>query len=705
MEDKTESTGQGQTQQYFGVGTSLDWESSSEKIILCVELPFWLLIAPSSFKLKVGGFETNVTVDNNGIEIQRGHQYTRTHLNTVFVGNSDASRNAVVPAGALPEGGLFRGTRTLLYIETFALADAIEAFVGPNGPRYQDGYRYFASLATGHLPVVNELINAYRRASVDPFATEVTAWDVPVWFVFHEGGTQSVCLYSHLVEDWYPTLRKGLDSEEVVPYEAATEDDVRLELSSEAVPGEIEMLDGWSLFHRGRYGDSIRSFVTAIEVLVEAELRRLMMNGGEPQSTIDSLLEETRSNFDSRLNAYCRLSRRRIPGPILHYVPYINGVRLAEELDRTRRLRHRIVHHGYRLDHRFTKPMLRAAETTSWLFNWLSEDGTFERRRTKNAAFFSGLRTDASMFESGIRDGKIIVFPLGHHRPPGLKESKPILITSFDRLVHADDILLRTIACSTAAGKDIEHFVKMCFFELGAGELLDSPYPVSEQAINERFRLELNGQLAIFFLLDMPGPLGIHHVEEINSTLQQIRGEGTEFRYVIAVVNDRMHRPWEERSHQVNEEVEQQSRSRNISIVRTADLARLVLATIKYNWCGETIIRDLLSGGLKQPMPPACEYFGDVYHFWERPRVVGVRPVGPRVVESGNLAAFLLRDRFHQHLIADPAIDNQGQVTFRIDLRRSEVPTGSKVFLLDPTSSFKPPAQDQTENETRGTFT
>ena len=489
----------------YGVGCSLDWNSATTEIAFAVELPFWLLMPSCQLTISHCGIDIPVGVENGGIEIQRGEQYSSTQRNTVFIGGEAAAKRAKMPVLGLSGGGFFRATKTLLYITAYPLIDACQAFFEDDGPRYQDGYRYFASLANGHMPVVNKIVNAYRRASVDPYASEVTKWDIPNWFAMlpprEEGqSAQSgvVCLYSGVVHDWFPTIRDGLEGESR-PLYAVSEDDVQNQLKIEATPGEADLLDGWSLFHSGRFADSIRSFVTAIEVLVESEIRKLLAKAGCSEHVIQSQLENTRSNFESRISQYCQLSGRRLPGPRLcGFPPYLNGLRLQDELTTTRRLRHKIVHHGHRLDESYRGPMLRAAETTSWLFDWIALHTDFESRRSANSTFFFGGRISDIPFESDVVDGKIAVLPL--FGPEGLPDAATAgegseefpavpVIEDYLKVVHFPSILLTPIGKDTKH-RDVEHFVRMSFYELGMGEIDDSPYPVSEKCLQDRFVFE-----------------------------------------------------------------------------------------------------------------------------------------------------------------------------------------------------------------------
>ncbi|MEZ5944955.1 MAG: hypothetical protein R3C18_26520 [Planctomycetaceae bacterium] len=680
----------------FGVGTSLDWDSPLLNVTLTVELPFWLIMPANSLRVTLGDFTTDVVIENQGVEIQRGRQFTRTHQNTVFIGGNDAARNASAPVTALPEGGLFRATRTLLHIETYASEDALNAFWGQDSPRYRDASRYFASLALGHIPLVNKVVNAYRMASVDPFAHEVTAWDVPVWFVGRPPEIQPVYLYSHLVEDWYPTIHKGIESDDEFPYFATSVETVQQYLTKGESPGEIEMLDGWSLSHSGRFGDSIRSFVTAIEVLVESEIRRLLVEKGHTPEQVDTQIEVTRNNFENRLKDYCKLSRRRIPGPNLHYVPYLNGIRLRDELERTRRLRHQIVHHGHRLDHTFSKPMLRAAETTSWLYDWISSPGDFEERRGKNSTFFVGAMTNAVRFECEIREGRIVVIPpfwLEELNEDSAEES--IVLTSIHRVVHNDMTLLRTIGRTPHEGKDLEHFVKMSFYELGVGELEDSPYEETSRAISERFRMRVGEKSIPVFALDTSGSLTGQQIEDVNVCMIEMKESGQLVDSAVLVVNDQNGREWFLRNAELDADSGKLAAEFGICVVRTPDLARMVLGAMKYSWSFTTIIGDILQGGVFRAGPPASQYLGDVYHFWDEQQVVGVETIATFKLSDADIVVIELPQRFHQCELAKPRLDSNGRLTFKIDLERCDVPVGSHVYLLDRHRSFQPEAVEE----------
>jgi len=669
-----------------GIWSGLDWNSELKEIIFCVELPFWLLMPSCQLPVEYKGFSTTVIIEHEGIEIQRGNQLSRGHSNTIFIGGKTATRDASFSLRDIWGGTLVRTTRALLYINTYAISDAIDALFNCEGPRRLVGHRYFASLAQGHLPIVNEVINAYRRASIDPYANEVTAWDVPRWIVCHHPVFESVSLFPHLINDEYPKIGEG---EKENDYFATDEAALKKHLSQSINPGEIEMLDGWSLFHRGRYGDSIRSFVTAIEVLLESEIRRILSERGTPEEEIENRLENTRSNFDKRLEDYRSLSKRRVPGPILHCLPYINGVRLDIELDYTRKLRHRIVHHGHRLDHEFVKPMQRAAETTSWLFDWLLNNGDFESRRNKNHVFFFGLHTSSTLLPCVVENGILIVKPPPWHDPI---KSEQIQI-SFNHVVHTDEILLCTISSSKNGGKDVEHFTKMAFFELGLGEIEDCPYEISEieqHPISERFFTEHLKQRILFFVLDCAELLDKNHINQVINFLTEKYQDGNGYDHAILVSNDQMDVDWSRRSGEIDEtEINKLACPHQLSIIRTADLAKIVLAVINHNWNSELTVSGMLQPGLQGSSPPHSTQLGSIYHFWDKHRIVGIQLEDSQSLSKGDLLALKLSDHYYQHELNDFKIDEENKLTFQIDLQRSQVPIGSKVFLLDQTKSIQ----------------
>src|SRR5208337_2660751 len=100
------------------------------------------------------------------------------------------------------------------------------------------------------------------------------------------------------------------------------------------------------------------------------KLREALAARGLSEEQVEDRLSRTFNDFEARLTEYSRTTGRRIPGPIVSMLPWINGVRLKCELGTTRQLRHKIVHEGLRLDHSMYSHLQRPMETMTWLFNW-----------------------------------------------------------------------------------------------------------------------------------------------------------------------------------------------------------------------------------------------------------------------------------------------------------------------------------------------
>jgi hypothetical protein len=677
--------------QSFGIGSSINWDSPLEPIAMAVELPFWLLIPNSDYVVEAAGARVSVVVDGTGIELQRGKQFTRTHATTVFMGSEEAYHRATVPAAGLPAGGLFRGTRTLLYVEAFAVSDALEAFFGPDVPRFQDGSRYMASLAVGQLGVVNALINGYRRAAVDPFASEVAAWDVPTWFVQHRERSRPICCYPHLVQDWYPTRSESFGSSKSYPLFATTPEAVAKQLSLKELPGEVELLNGWSRFYRGAYGDSIRSFVTAVEVLLEAEMRRLLAAVGTTEDEIENRLRETRSRFNLRLEAYCQLTKRRVPGPILHDVPYVNGSRFLYEFGQTRELRHDIVHGGFRLDHKYAGLMLRAAETTTWLFDWLSNGGDFEARRRVNLTLFSILRSDRGMFHCEVRDGKIVVT-----KPPYVSEDKVPDDLLLGSIVYSESYLLARIAPPNAQDRDVEHFTKMAFYEMGLGELEDSPYADKDGPIVERFRINWNGKAIGVYLLDVSEKFGRQHLDELDQSLPDEGEQANRSVRAVLIVNDQMTQPTLQRKA-LDAQLDAHAKSRGISVLATPGLARLLISAIRNRWARRPIAEAILELSELKAVPPMSRLLGEVIQFWPRIGVVGIRPLQGAVAVTGDIVAIEHGRKYEQLELGEVRIEDAGLMSVKLAPEVTKLSVGGKVFVLDKDRSFEPPEEPTTD--------
>ena len=334
-----------------------------------------------------------------------------SHSNTVIIERVDekpSDRAAATLAGMKQSGFTLRTTRTLISIKTNVLEDAIAA-IQESGRRRVDAQMYFRSFVHAHLPFVNKTINAYRRAGADPFTAEVTEWDIPVWYIDADENFIPISLIPYKESDGPPvTITPAGETNAITFVEA---NDIEEALILPEVPGEIDLLDAWSLYYRGRQSDAIRSLVTSLEVLLEAKLREYLNKAGLTEAEVESRLDKSWNDFQARLTEYTRISKRRVPGPILSIFPYINGVRLREELEQVRSLRHKIVHEGERISYPFHGQMQRAMETMTWLFNWLAESPPRRKRRLEGDPLKGLLRGSALSLAYEYTPGGVVVQP------------------------------------------------------------------------------------------------------------------------------------------------------------------------------------------------------------------------------------------------------------------------------------------------------
>lgn len=666
---------------FVGIGTSLNWESELQPIQLCVELPFWMLTPSCSLKYQTDVLDVAVTIENYGIEIQSGPRLTQRRANILFVGNDTFAPEALVPLRAVITGTNFRATRTLLILRSHAHTDALNAYSHDQGARFQDAALYFASLAQGHLPIINDLVNAYRSESVDPLCNELTPWDLPVWYIMYPHGPRPVWLQPHQIEDHYPEVYKNLDTRESFPHYATTPDAIARRLSAQMIPGEIDLLDGWSLFYRGRYGESIRSFVTAIEVLLEAQIRRILTDTGSTIAQINQQLDGTKQRFEDRLDLYCRLSNQRLPGPLLNMAPNVNGVRLHNELTRTRELSHRIVHHGHRLDHTFSRDMQRAADTTTWAFDWLTGSGDFERRRLKNLAYFSARNAVSNFFSTKIRDRKIVVQPFFPRSSKTSGEGRaPTIVEDIGRVVHDERILLRTISTSVHDGKDVDHFARMLFHDLGV-YLEDSPYDRTSNVIAERYWADIDNRLVWFFVVDADVDVAL--MRAISAYVDSRRiGSNDAVDRICIIWNHEGSQPWKQRTWRWDSEIDKLATEIGVSVCRTSDLARLFLGARKYSWPLKQILVDVLEPGLRAISPPNGRLLGHTYRYWSKPEIIGVQVNEDTSFERELLVALRLPDGFRQSRMVDFRRHSNNRLTFRMSMPRRDFRVDAELFAL-----------------------
>jgi hypothetical protein len=655
-------------------GVTLNWGSPFREILLHAELPFWLLVADCSLRVTVGDCTLELSITSSAIEIQRGKAYKDSHSNTAIIEKVEgkpSDRAAAILAGMKQSGFTLRTTRTLISIKTNVLEDAIAA-IQDGGRRRVDAQMYFRSFVHAHLAFVNKTINAYRRAGADPFTAEVTEWDIPVWYIDVDESFIPISLIPYKELDTPPLIARTGETSAIT---FVNGNDIEEALNLPEVPGEVDLLDAWSLYYRGRQSDAIRSLITSLEVLLEAKLREHLSRVGLTEAQVESRLDESWNNFQARLAEYTRVSRRRVPGPILSVIPYINGVRLRDELEQVRRLRHKIVHEGERISYPFHGQMQRAMETMTWLFNWLAESSPPRGRRLEGDPLKTSMRGVLLLAYEYTSAGVIV--------QQALDDAKTALTMEGE--------LRRQLVASIEKGSaDIEKFALMAVSQLGFGRIDTPPPEQNSPFFLERLILIYGDDRVPLFLHDTQESLGSDIVERIAARLLTLKVEGKAFSLALLIVNSQSGLEWQLRdiAEAVSETSAQMAVACGIAIVTTIDLFLLIKGAEARLWSFLEASQSLMRPGRVGIEPPGFRYVGYVRKFFDRPRVASVFLDGPATVRRGDFILIRLADRYYGQEIESMQKDGsdideaQGCVIgIQTALRRSDVGVGDPVFV------------------------
>jgi hypothetical protein len=382
----------------FYVGQDIDWDAPLRDVLLWVELPFWLMTNNGTVSVDVNGHSFDIATHDNYFELHAG--------------GFEDSRNSVIymgPVKPLDQFGqevqevrkdrpdlplAWRKCKTVLKIATLCNEDIWQR--GSPIGRPQSISMYLAELCRAHIPVVNQVIQGYRLATYDYFPFEVSPWDVPRWMIERDGDSIPGSLLPYKEWDIKPPVITG-PGEKPVPYQLITAGDLAAQIDAEPTPGELELLDALNLMERGDYSGAVRRVTTAIEVIVEAVVGR-EIEKAQGTKAAKKFIRDTRTNFPRRVGKHEKLSGRAFPAA------------LQRELDRTRKLRHRIVHGGYRIASGERGEAQRSVDTGRWIFNWFENDKTRFDVREKRIAF-RGLGRDITYgtFPSDITPSGVVI--------------------------------------------------------------------------------------------------------------------------------------------------------------------------------------------------------------------------------------------------------------------------------------------------------
>ena len=357
-------------------GDGIDLASPVDEVFLYVELPFWLMMPPGTVTVSLSGTDFDVEVCPPWMEVHAGHVLD-SRRTVAYHGPLDLEGE---PSEDLAERfdrdgtpWLRRPCKTVLRLAARAHAGALARPL-PTEPSRVAGERdaYRASLCEAHIPVVNELVQRYRLATWDHVPYEVSAWDVPVWWVDHADALHRTVLVPYKEWDAKPVTVgppvPPATEPHVRDFELTTAGALQGTSSGDATPGELDLLDARSLMERGDYTGAVRRTVTAIEAVLRSELLRELAKT-HAAGEAERLTAKTDNNFHRRLAQWTDL------------VDADMSQSLLDDLATTRKIRHEIVHRGRRLTHEERGTAQRA---------WTPDGGCTTRSRAVPSVLGSG---------------------------------------------------------------------------------------------------------------------------------------------------------------------------------------------------------------------------------------------------------------------------------------------------------------------------
>lgn len=384
------------------VGKELDWNAPLIDVSLWVELPFWLMTGDGPLTVEHAGISFEVMVSEACYELFI-HAVTDSRRTVQYLGPWPPHGELLESLDKLREQEpaaqfAWRKCRTVVKIPARCHESIFEQGFAGGASDTASAAIYRAELCRANIPVLNRLIQHYRLATYDYFAFEVAPWDVPSWMLEHEGRSVTTFLLPYKEWDRKPRVvdRDGNET----AYELISHQDLAATMDSPISPGEVELMDALNLMQRGDYSGAVRRVTTAIEVVVEAAVEQAM-DAQTGESDAAEFLRRTRMRFFDRIEKYEAITRRTFPKA------------LRKQLDRTRKLRHAVVHDGYRISVSDRGAAQQSVDTGRWIFNWFeNNESRAKLRETRLALRAAGRDVDAGVFPHEFTDKGIVIQPM-----------------------------------------------------------------------------------------------------------------------------------------------------------------------------------------------------------------------------------------------------------------------------------------------------
>lgn len=383
----------------YQFGQSIGWDAELTSVTLFVELPFWLMTPSYTFDVEVEGCTYALDVIDYFAELFGG-DVTDSRRTSLYIGPQEYEKVHREIRDELEQqqiAAVWRPCKSVVRIHSRANSDVLDAAADAEAPppRSREAQYYLQALCEAHLPILNRLIQGYRLHTYDFFAYEVSPWDVPVWYVHRPGaGSERVVLFDYATWDRKPQI--GPMDGDLVTYRLTIPPDLQDALDTLApTPGELELLDALNLMERGDYTGAVRRVTTAIEAVVEDELRKQLATHYSDEE-VEKRLTASRNDFPGRVRQYCKLSGRQLPQA------------LSDDLDRTRARRHQIVHQAHRVTFADRGSAQRSVDTGRWTFNWF--ENRPDRRDVREQLIATrSLGRHMSFFEAELTPEGVVV--------------------------------------------------------------------------------------------------------------------------------------------------------------------------------------------------------------------------------------------------------------------------------------------------------
>ena len=617
------------------------WQSPKIFATISAELPFWLMIKPCSIDLIIAGCPAQASIFQNLVAVHEGDLSLQSNNNLVTV-ISDGQPIQLDTGDSYTR----RPMKTVIEFDTYVHSAAIENWTNRGQVKSDDhsaiaavnySMQYFSALAHGHIPYLNKLIHSYRSTSFDPFVMEVSEWDVSNWYLETADSFVSISLMPYQSLDFVPDIGE-LGSIERSKYVATSQEAVQAQSRTDLAAGKIQILDAKSLMFRGRYTEAIRSAVTAIEVAVEEKYKEAATQRGQSAELTLTVLEETKMNFFNRIHQLEMLLGRRLPGPRSFrgwlnenpddplLAPYLNGVRLRDELQAVRNLRHDFVHRGMSINPYDRGPALRAIETMTWLFEWVDPTDQFSGESTKNYGFFSLMRGVFHLVSTASADGVSVEAPQ----------------ISSTKLVFPKDYLLDVYKQTLVAGKeDIDLFVAMTLAALGVSYQDAPPTEAESRWAHEEFHAVIDGRNTLVFCPKASQRIDVGVTSRVIARIKEVEEElGEPVRSIIVMVGVMEQLRKRRSDPELTSTIEMIKQAR-CSLVDAAELGMIIRATEKHELDIYSIEQCIFVPGVSKCMPKQLVTIGSLKRPLPKFSAISVSLAPEKKIERGDQIYFL----------------------------------------------------------------